>query len=245
MRIAVCDDGAVYRAAISQAVDEWQGRNPAVAVSLSAYASSEDLLEALTGGSHFDLYFLDIEIPDEISGLQLAERIRALDAYTPIVFISNYDQYARAGYQVNALRYLCKPLRSGQIFECLDIACRQWMTRRAGSLVLPCGQGQVVLRPEHILYVEARDHFLVFHLADSAQPLPLRMTLGGLRQRLPGGLLLQCHRSFLVNLNHVEGVEGNDFHMKDRTLVPISSANAARIRSQFIDWTYMKAWSQV
>ena len=236
MRIAVCDDGAVYRAAISQAVEQWQGRNPAVAVSLWPYASSEDLLEALTGGSHFDLYFLDIEIPDEISGLQLAERIRALDAYTPIVFISNYEQYARAGYQANALRYLCKPLRSGQIFECLDIACRQWRTRRADSLVLPCGQGQVVLRPEHILYVEARDHFLAFHLADSAQPLPLRMTLGGLRQRLPGGLLLQCHRSFLVNLLYIRKILPTALTMADGSELPVGKRYRGQLMDAFNDY---------
>ena len=56
---------------------------------------------------------------------------------------------------------------------------------------------------------------------------------------------LRCHRSFLVNLNHVEGIESSDFRMKDQTLVPISSANTSQIRRQFIDWTFMKAWSQV
>ena len=39
-------------------------------------------------------------------------------------------------------------------------------------------------------------------------------------------------------------MEGSDFRMVDQTLVPISTANTARIRRQFIDWTYMKAWSQ-
>ena len=55
---------------------------------------------------------------------------------------------------------------------------------------------------------------------------------------------LRCHRSYLVNLNHVEGIEGNDFRMDDQTLVPISTANVNKIRGQFIDWTYVKAWSQ-
>ena len=236
MRIAVCDDGAVYRAAISEAVKQWQRRNPSVTVSLCPYASSEDLLEALAGGSHYDLYFLDIEIPDEINGLQLAEHIRALDACTPIVFISNYDQYACAGYQVNALRYLRKPLKSERIFECLDIAFRQWRTRRADSLVLSCGKGQVVLRLEHILYVEARDHFLIFRLADSAQPLTLRMTLGGLRLRLPGGLLLQCHRSFLVNLLYIRKILPTSLTMADASELPVGKRYRGQLMDAFNDY---------
>ena len=32
--------------------------------------------------------------------------------------------------------------------------------------------------------------------------------------------------------------------MDDQTLVPISTANVNKIRGQFIDWTYVKAWSQ-
>lgn len=236
MRIAVCDDGAIYRAAISEAVKQWQNQKHAVAVSLCAYASSEDLLRALTGGSHYDLYFLDIEIPDEMNGLQLAKHIRAFDTCTPIVFVTNYGQYACAGYEVNALRYLCKPVKSERVFECLDIACRQWMTRRVDSLVLSCGQGQVVLPLEHILYVEARDHFLIFRLADSAQPLTLRMTLGGLRQRLPDGLLLQCHRAFLVNLLYIRKILPDSLTMADESELPVGKRYRGQLMDAFNDY---------
>ena len=45
-------------------------------------------------------------------------------------------------------------------------------------------------------------------------------------------------------MNHVIGLEGSDFRMNGGDLVPISSANAAKVRSRFIDWTYLQAWGQ-
>ena len=54
---------------------------------------------------------------------------------------------------------------------------------------------------------------------------------------------LRCHRSFLVNMDHIQSLTGSDFQMDSGALVPISISNLARIRSTFIDWTYSKAWS--
>lgn len=55
---------------------------------------------------------------------------------------------------------------------------------------------------------------------------------------------LRCHRSYLVNMNYIQGMEGNDFRMSDGSLVPIGSTHTTQIRNSFIDWTYLKAWKQ-
>ena len=93
-----------------------------------------------------------------------------------------------------------------------------------------------------ILYINVYDHQSRIHTHHGV--ISARRGLDDLETAIDSQDFLRCHRSFLVNLNHVEGVQGNDFRMEDQALIPISTANAARIRRQFIDWTYLKAWSQ-
>lgn len=56
-----------------------------------------------------DVAFLDIEMP-EINGLELAEKILAIDCNIEIIFVTAYAQYALEAFRVNALDYLLKPI---------------------------------------------------------------------------------------------------------------------------------------
>lgn len=56
-----------------------------------------------------DVAFVDIEMPD-MNGLELAERMLALDGHIQIVFVTAYSQYAIEAFKVNALDYILKPI---------------------------------------------------------------------------------------------------------------------------------------
>ena len=71
-----------------------------------------------------------------------------------------------------------------------------------------------------------------------------RRGLDDLESAIDSRDFLRCHRSSLINMNYVRGLEGNDFRMTDNSLIPISSSNISAVRSKFIDWTYLKAWEQ-
>ena len=47
--------------------------------------------------AEFDIVFLDIEMP-HINGMEVAQRLRKIDAGVMIIFVSNMAQYALSGY---------------------------------------------------------------------------------------------------------------------------------------------------
>jgi DNA-binding response OmpR family regulator len=65
---------------------------------------------SLIQAEHFDLYMLDVWLPD-IDGFELCRRMRALDAYTPILFFSGaaYEADKKKGIEVGADAYVTKP----------------------------------------------------------------------------------------------------------------------------------------
>ncbi len=88
MRIAICDDEAVYRMAISEAVEHWRKVHNIDTILVQQYHSSEDLLEDIENNQRFDVLFLDIQIPNEMCGIELAKRIREYDECVQIVFFT-------------------------------------------------------------------------------------------------------------------------------------------------------------
>ena len=76
MRIVVCEDEPIYQTAITEAIDHWQSVSGHTDVELSVFSSSEDVLEAIEHEAEIDLLIVDIQIPGEMSGIDLARRIR-------------------------------------------------------------------------------------------------------------------------------------------------------------------------
>ncbi len=110
-----------------------------------AFASSEELLYAWENVLEMDMLFLDIQIPGEMSGLEVAKAIRKVDSQICIAFTTSYSEYACEGYSVSALRYLRKPIADEQLFECLDIAYQQWVYRQDSSIFLDAQRRKLAL----------------------------------------------------------------------------------------------------
>ena len=123
MQVVICDDELVYADSIRRSVERWaQETRRLDKIFVKVFSSSEDLLETWSNGMVIDLLFLDIQIPGELSGMEAAKEIHGKDEYIPIVFITNYSEYAFEGYSVNALRYLRKPVSQQDIDTCMNIA---------------------------------------------------------------------------------------------------------------------------
>ena len=238
--IAICDDLKTERVNLARMVQSY-ARREGLSIHLRLYASGESLLAALHGPEPIHLLFLDIYMPG-LSGVETARRIRSSGSDLSIIFATTSQDHGLDSFEVQASDYLVKPFREEDVTACLD-----WFFAHMPEplrLLSVYSEGEWQELPlMSIYYIDVYGHQSRIHTPRGV--VVARRGLDDLESAIDSRDFLRCHRSFLVNLNHVEGVEGNDFRMKDRTLVPISSANAARIRSQFIDWTYMKAWSQV
>lgn len=90
-----------------------------------------DLVESLEP----DLILTDIKMP-MISGLELAERVRALRPATQMVILSGYDsfEYAQKAINYNIIRYLLKPISSAEMSEEL-VEIHRRMDEKLGSVI--------------------------------------------------------------------------------------------------------------
>ena len=78
----------------------------------------------------------------EMSGIDIAKRVREHDKDVLIVFVTSFSQYSLEGYDVNALHYLIKPLSNAKLIPILDKAHVVWRSFRKESLVILDGNSK-------------------------------------------------------------------------------------------------------
>lgn len=222
MNIIICDDEILYQSAIQQAIKCWSKESKHADIHISVFHSSEDLLEYFNKGSKADLLFLDIEIPHEISGLQLAYKIRELSSDISIVFVTNYDEYVYEGYAVNALRFLRKPVLNDDIYFCCSYVYNRLSLNRTNSIALYSGNIRMTLRYLEILYIEAHSHTLYVFTTTQNSPIKISTRLVDIIKILPEKLFVFCHRSYIVNIAHIRLLTRTKICLSHGLEIPVS-----------------------
>lgn len=108
MRICICDDDKFMCDNLKEMILQ-HGAHV-----ITVFYSAEELLFECENQFPFDCVFLDIQMKS-INGIECARKIREYDKKIGIVFLSAIKDYVFEGYEVNAIRYLLKPLETKNV----------------------------------------------------------------------------------------------------------------------------------
>ncbi len=179
----------------------------------------------------FDLYLLDIFMDDSMGGIELAERIRARDEEAVICFVSTSDAFYRQAYDLYAVQYLLKPVQEADVRQLLERLVR----RRGGERDQRLGykwRGQAGFIPySRILYIDSREHTLYIHCQDGSVQA-CKGKLDDLEIQVCGEVFSRCHQSFIVNMYHVNRLEGCQLLVAGQG-IPISRRYFAEVKSRY------------
>ena len=164
---------------------------------------------------NFDLIIMDIDMPG-VNGLDAARRLRERGDETVLMFVTNMPQYALAGYEVEAVDYVLKPVSYQDFILKLRKARRYIQRDRDVQIALRTLNGIIPLNVSEILYVESSLHYLTYHLMD--REIRVRGSMGEAERLLPAQQFTRCNSGYLVNLRHVEAIEREDVLVGGRRL---------------------------
>ncbi|RMG85093.1 MAG: DNA-binding response regulator [Bacteroidetes bacterium] len=174
-----------------------------------------------------DVLFLDIRMPN-LSGLDF---LRTLKNPPLVVLTTAYSEYALEAFELEVVDYLLKPVVFERFFEAVNK-----IFNRVGRQ-LPTGMTDTETPPredfffvkadgvihkidfEEVLYIESLREYIRLHTRDKR--LVLRQSLSDLDQKLPENRFFRIHRSFIINPEHLEKIEGNQVFISGRAL-PLS-----------------------
>lgn len=213
MRIAICDDQAECRHQAESAIRH-------------CLKGTDLLIDTFKDGmsflrnskkSPYDLVFLDIEMP-EMDGITLAKRLRKLNNEVPIIFLTSHIEFALEGYEVNALRYLTKPIDISKLREVLSYALRQMQEQRVIWVKSDLCDKKILVKD--ILYMEAQNqNILIFTATDTYS---VRYNLSDYEKELQPDDFFRIHRGYLVSLGHIKSIGQGVVLMDNGTALPVS-----------------------
>ena len=147
-----------------------------------------------------DLLFLDIEMP-YLSGLELLASL----AHPPHVIITSaYEQYALKGYELDVTDYLLKPISFDRFLKAVNkvhglLQQEKWPDE---------ANNFIFVRSDRQMHTESTK-------------LLVRSTMKRMIEALPGGVFQQVHKSYLINLEKIEMIDGNRI-IVGRHTVPVA-----------------------
>jgi two-component system, LytTR family, response regulator len=156
-----------------------------------------------------DLVFLDVQMP-ECGGFDVLELLGG-DLPPTIIFVTAYDEYALRAFEAGALDYLLKPFDDARFGRALDrakekLAHYRAPPPRAAERLVVRSQGQIIfLKAADIDWIEAAGYYACLHVGSDTHIL--RRSLLELEQDLGDDKFIRIHRSIVVNLDRIRGLE--------------------------------------
>ena len=201
IRLAIVEDEQQYAKQLREYVDRFS-QQLGESFDVTEYSDGDGLVEGFH--AQFDIILMDVEMPF-LDGMTAAELIRRTDPQVVIIFITNMAQYAIRGYAVDALDYVLKPVSYFAFSQRLERAISRLKRRERKYIALPVKGGVRKLDTSEIYYVESQDHDLTFHTRSGS--FRSGLTMRQAEEHLSGAHFFRGNNSYLINLEHVDGVQ--------------------------------------
>lgn len=214
MRVGIVDDELAEREKLQEYLCRF-AQEQGISFDVDSYENADELLNQYE--MVYDILLFDIDMPGT-NGIEAARQIRRVDKNTVLLFVTNIAQYAINGYEVDAVDYIIKPIGYYDFALKFQRAARRAARHADRYLVLDSTDGTRRVKVSGIRYVEVMGHYLSFHGAEEVYRV--RANIRDYEQQLRPYGFCQIHKSFLVNMEHIEQICTGEIRM-DKTTLPI------------------------
>lgn len=212
----IVDDEPVARNGMEEYVNE---------VDFLAFAGKCENPVAATSflnSSTIDLLLLDIHMP-KISGIDF---LKTLKNPPMVIFTTAYSEYALQGYTLDIIDYLMKPVSFDRFLKAVQKAHdfhllkHQQTSAHEDYFFIKCDSKYERINFNDVLFIESLQNYVVINTTEKKYITYL--TLSAVEEQLPSSQFMKIHKSYLIALNKVKAIEGNEIIIQNGSKVPIS-----------------------
>jgi two-component system LytT family response regulator len=206
MTALIADDEPVARAILREHLEHF----PAIEVVGEAASGAEVVAEV--NRLDPDLLFLDIHMP-ELDGFAALKALKGAAA-PAVIFVTAHDDRALDAFNVGAVDYLLKPIRSERLAAALDRvrAARHKQQQRPPAPPpeplrrIAAHQGSDIHMLDHAEVIAFQAEGETVHVISTRGRFEAGVTLRQLESRLPSPAFRRIHRGAIINTSHIRKI---------------------------------------
>ena|ERR1700733_9889523 len=218
LKCVIIDDEPIARQLIAEFVDDidylellGEAENPAKAIRLMTE-------------NEVDLIFLDINMPT-INGINF---LKSSKNTASIIMTTAYPQYAVEAFELDVLDYLVKPIPFERFLKACNKAKEVFDNKKAIAqtnsspidyFFIKCDNQIEKVLYDDLVYAESMMNYVILYTA--SRKMIVYITLKILEEQLPASQFIKVHKSFLVNRNKIQSIDGNQVNVGIQK-IPIS-----------------------
>lgn len=236
IKIGFCDDEISALNEFRVLIDKYR-QESSREIFYITFNSPLELLAEIERGARYDVLFLDVLMPGE-NGIDAAKEIRKYDGSVKIIYLTSSSEFAVESYTVGAYFYQLKPICKDSFFRLMDSVLLLCEKEHADSLILRCKDGITRIELRYLEYCEVMHRTIFLHLT-TGKVLESVGSLDGLSSQLmPYGKFIRPHRSYLVNMEHVQSISYRSITMSCLTEIPIPRGKYNEIKNAFLEYAF-------
>ena len=236
IKIAVCDDEKYMSEKIKNMTEDFfKKKNTDIFV--VEYSTGEDLLKS---NERIDILFLDIGMQG-MDGIETARKLRSQGYKGFLIFITVLKEMVFQSFEVEPFDYLVKPLQEGSFektMERLFSSMQDRLSPEKVNLLVQKGYESNIISFQDIVCCEIIDRKVYLYLV-SGEVIDYYERIENLEKKLDKRFF-RCHRSYLINLNHLKSYRNNTAYMADGKEIPVSRLRSKEFSKVILQ--YMKEW---
>ena len=207
--------------------------------SLELKATFSDAIEAIAflQQHSVDLIFLDIHLP-KISGMDF---LKTLQHPPQVILTTAFSDYALESYEYNVVDYLLKPFSFQRFVQAVTKSAALTPNGNSNAIVEATSQETTffIKSGYDLIKVDRHDILYLKSDADYTEIITLiksHLSAESLKHWLAklGEGFCQVHKSYIVNLAHIQKVSGNRIYLSNESVIPIGRAFKERFMMLFL-----------
>ncbi len=227
MYLALCDDDKYMIDKLKKLLLDYAKKNR-IAMTIDSYSNGDSLVASNT---NYDLIFLDY-LMDGMDGLQTARELRKKGFKSAIVFLTSYSTFVYDSFEVNAFRFLLKPIDEAKLYKALDDYVQMVNSNYAITIV---ENGEIKkIDTNDICYIEADGKYSCIHMKDEV--IRCSKTLSAVLEILPEHCFVKTHRSYIVNLYNIKSISSDTINFVNDEIAYVSKTYQKAFKDKFMNY---------
>jgi DNA-binding LytR/AlgR family response regulator len=232
----IIDDEPIARKLLQEYIEETDF------LVLAGVAENPLKATGLINDLQIDLIFLDVNMP-KMNGLDF---LRSANNLPMVIMTTAYGQYALDGFEMAVVDYLVKPFSLERFLKATQKALELKTLKEksisaekdtAQYFYVKCNGRIEKVVYDDLIYIEATANYITLYTANNKRMVYL--TIKGILEKLPTEKFVQVHKSYIVNIDRVNTIEGNMLHLGD-TKITVGQNFQSEVMDKILKGRFLK-----